>query len=93
VLDVRPDIARLTLKADAAVWTRIWSGGTGPLRVDALTPEQRELLEWGEGQLRSRQAARRERQFAEADRVRGVLEERGFVVKDAPGGVIMERFS
>src|SRR4029453_7547707 len=74
VLDVRPDIARLTLKADAAVWTRIWSGGTGPIGVDALTPEQRELLEWGEGQLRSRQAARRERQFAEADRVRGVLE-------------------
>ncbi len=93
VLDVRPDIARLTLQADAAVWTRIWSGGTGPLRIEALTPEQRELLEWGEDQLRSRQAARRERQFAEADRVRGVLEERGFVVKDAPGGVIMERFS
>jgi cysteinyl-tRNA synthetase len=93
VLDVRPDIARLTLEADAAVWTRIWSGGTGPLRIEALAAELRELLVWGEGQLRSRQAARRERQFAEADRVRGVLEEKGFVVKDAPGGVIMERFS
>jgi len=93
VLDVRPDIARLTLQADAAVWTRIWSGGTGPLRIESLAADQRELLEWGEGQLRSRQAARRDRQFAEADRIRGVLEERGFVVKDAPGGVVLERFS
>jgi cysteinyl-tRNA synthetase len=43
--------------------------------------------------LRARQVARRERQFADADRIRGELEGRGFVVKDAPGGVVMERFS
>jgi cysteinyl-tRNA synthetase len=44
------------------------------------------LLEWGAEQLRARQVARRERQFAEADGIRGELEARGFVVKDAPGG-------
>jgi cysteinyl-tRNA synthetase len=93
VLDVRPQIARLTLQNDAATWTTIGSHATGALELRSLSPEERELLSWGEAQLRARQAARRERQFAEADRIRGVLEEKGFVVKDAPGGVVMERFS
>jgi cysteinyl-tRNA synthetase len=93
VLDVRPRIARLTLQADGGAWTSLGSNGAGPVDIGLLPAEERELLEWGEDQLRARQAARRERQFAEADRIRGVLEERGFVVKDAPGGVVMERFS
>jgi len=69
----------------------IGSNGTGS--AQDMTADEHELLAWGESQLRARQSARRERQFAEADRIRGVLEERGFVVKDAPGGVVMERFS
>jgi len=93
VLDVRPRVARLTLQAEAANWTSLGSNGSGAVDIGALPAEERELLTWGEAQLRARQLARRERQFAEADRIRGVLEERGFVVKDAPGGVIMERFS
>ena len=93
VLDVRPRVARLTLQADAATWTNLGSNGAGQVDIDSLPASERELLEWGEAQLRARQLARRERQFAEADRIRGVLEERGFVVKDAPGGVIMERYS
>ena len=93
VLDVRPRIARLALQNDVAAWTTIGAEGTGPLDLSAATPRDRELLSWGETQLRARQAARRDRQFAEADRIRSVLEEKGFVVKDAPGGVVMERFS
>ena len=93
VLDVRPRVARLTLQADSANWTSVGSNGTGQVDISSLPAEERELLEWGASQLRARQLARRERQFAEADRIRGVLEERGFVVKDAPGGAIMERFS
>jgi cysteinyl-tRNA synthetase len=93
VLDVRPRVARLTLQADSGTWTSLGSNGAGQVDIAALPTEERELLEWGAAQLRARQLARRERQFAEADRIRGVLEERGFVVKDAPGGVIMERFS
>jgi cysteinyl-tRNA synthetase len=93
VLDVRPRVLRLTLQADSARWTRLGSNGAKQVDLESLPTEEREVLEWGAGQLRARQLARRERQFAEADRIRGVLEERGFVVKDAPGGVIMERFS
>jgi len=93
VLDVRPRVARLTLQADAGMWVSLGSNGSGGLELASLPSEERELLEWGESQLRARQLARRERQFAEADRIRGVLEERGFVVKDAPGGVVLERFS
>jgi cysteinyl-tRNA synthetase len=93
VLDVRPRISRLTLAADDATWTSVGSGGVGPMDIAAAPAELQETLRWGETQLRARQAARRERQFAEADRIRGVLEERGFVVKDAPGGVVMERYS
>ena len=93
VLDVRPQVARLTIQADAAKWVAIGTGGSRALELETLVGSERELLGWGEDQLRARQAARRERQFAEADRLREVLEERGFVVKDAPGGVVMERFS
>ena len=93
VLDVRPRVARLTLQADSATWTRVGGNGAGQVDTASLPPEERKLLEWGAAQLRARQLARREREFAEADRIRGVLEERGFVVKDAPGGVVMERFS
>jgi cysteinyl-tRNA synthetase len=93
VLDVRPRIARLTLQGEEASWTIIGPGGSKPLQLATLPREERDLLEWGDAQLRARQVARRERQFAEGDRVRGALEERGFVVKDAPGGAVMERFS
>jgi cysteinyl-tRNA synthetase len=93
VLDVRPHIDRLTLQGEVATWTAVGSNGNRARPPATVSTEHRELLEWGESQLRARQAARRERQFAEADRIRGVLEDRGFVVKDAPGGVIMERFS
>jgi len=92
VLDVRPRVVRLTMQGDGVAWSAIGQRESGPLRPETLPADERELLEWGEAQLRARQAARRERQFAEADRLRGVLEERGFVVKDAPGGVILERF-
>jgi cysteinyl-tRNA synthetase len=92
VLDVQPHVARLVLEGDSATWTFKGSNGTGPLHSAALEAEQRELLDWGETQLRSRQAARRERNFAESDRLRAVLEERGFVVKDAPGRAVLERF-
>jgi cysteinyl-tRNA synthetase len=91
-LDVRPHIARLTLQGEAAVWTTN-GRGEGSLDMQGLPEEERDLLVWGESQLRARQAARRERQFGEADRLRGLLEGRGFVVKDAPGGAVMERFS
>ena len=93
VLGVRPEVSRLTLQADTAAWTAIGSRGVEAVELAALPSNERELLEWGETQLRARQSARRERNFAEADRIRGVLDERGFVVKDAPGGAVMERFS
>ena len=93
VLDVRPRISRLTLQADAATWTVTGSRGAGVLDLGSLEEPERALLSWGEEQLRARQAARRERQFAEADRLRGELEKRGFVVKDVPGAVVLERFS
>jgi cysteinyl-tRNA synthetase len=93
VLDLRPHIARFTLHGEDAKWTSV--GGTGGRDLDlaSLSAEERGLLEWGAARLRARQTARRERQFADADRIREELEGRGFVVKDAPGGVIMERFS
>jgi cysteinyl-tRNA synthetase len=93
VLDVRPEVMRLTLQGDVATWSSTGPRARGSVVLSQLTAEAREPLVWGEAQLRARQLARRERQFAEADRLRGVLEEKGFVVKDAPGGVILERFA
>jgi cysteinyl-tRNA synthetase len=93
VLDMRPHIARLTLQGEESKWTSLDGKGVRDLDLASLASEERDLLEWGAARLRARQVARRERQFADADRIRGELEGRGFVVKDAPGGVVMERFS
>jgi cysteinyl-tRNA synthetase len=81
------------LKGEEVVRTLVDLQQQGPLDLGALPDEERTALEWAEATLRARQAARRERQFAESDRLRAELEGRGFVVKDMPGGVMLERFS
>jgi len=43
-------------------------------------------VEWVEASIAARAAARRERNFAEADRLRRMLEERGILLEDGPGG-------
>jgi cysteinyl-tRNA synthetase len=45
-----------------------------------------ELARWVEARLRQRRDARARRDFAEADRIRGELSERGIAVEDTAGG-------
>ena len=93
VLDLQPRITRLLLKGDDVVRTVVDLQQQGTLDVSALPDEERAALEWAEATLRARQAARRDRKFAESDRLRAELEGGGFVVKDMPGGAMLERFS
>ncbi len=53
-----------------------------PEREEA-TPE---LAKWVEERLDARRAARSRRDFAEADRIRAELAEKGIAVEDAGGG-------
>jgi len=92
VLDLQPRITRLVLKGEDVVRTVV-DPQQGTFDLSALPDEERAAMEWAEATLRARQAARRDRQFAESDRLRTELEGRGFVVKDMPGGVMLERFS
>ena len=55
------------------------------LEDDALAGDA-ELAGWVEGQLASRKAARERRDFAEADRIRKALEEKGIAIEDSPSG-------
>jgi cysteinyl-tRNA synthetase len=61
------------------------AAGTG---VFTLAGEEvpRELLEWAQERLEARTAARKERDFAKADRIRDELLERGVEVRDTPDG-------
>jgi cysteinyl-tRNA synthetase len=48
--------------------------------------QDQELLAWVEEKLRERAAARQRRDFAAADAVRNVLEEKGIAIEDGPNG-------
>ena len=50
-----------------------------------------ELAAWVEAQLKDRRAARARRDFAEADRIRVALSERGIAVEDTAGGTKWKR--
>jgi cysteinyl-tRNA synthetase len=57
-----------------------------------LSAEDREGMSWAIGRLRDRLEARGARNFADADAMRGEVEERGYVVKDTPQGTQLERW-
>ncbi|MBL8958490.1 MAG: cysteine--tRNA ligase [Gemmatimonadetes bacterium] len=84
VLDVTPRVTRLVVGA----------GSVEPV-VDSLTDldgAERGALSWGVERLQARLAARKARDFADADAIRVEVEERGFVVKDTPLGTQLERW-
>jgi len=54
--------------------------------VPDRTVDDPELAAWVEEQLSARRSARERRDFAEADRIRNDLTERGVLIEDGPGG-------
>ena len=54
--------------------------------VPERTVEDPDLVVWVEERIAARRAAREARNFAEADRIRAELGERGVVIEDGPGG-------
>ena len=54
--------------------------------VPERTVEDPDLVVWVEERIAARRAAREGRNFAEADRIRAELVERGVVIEDGPGG-------
>ena len=57
-----------------------------PIRVEhEITPEEIE------GLIADRNAARRDKEFAEADRIRDLLKERGIILDDARDGTTWRR--
>jgi cysteinyl-tRNA synthetase len=54
--------------------------------VPDRTVDNPELEAWVEAQLSARRSARERRDFAEADRIRSELTERGVLIEDGPGG-------
>ncbi len=71
------------LRTDPETFLR--GGEEGKEGGSALTPEQIETL------IAERAAARKTKQWAEADRIRGLLQEAGIVLEDTPKGTIWRR--
>lgn len=84
VLDIEPRALRLVVTADSVTPSVEGLPTTGQ--------EERDLLTWGAERLRARLVARQERDFGRADALRAEVEERGFLVKDGPGGTTLERY-
>ncbi len=84
VLDVAP----------RAIRTMVGISGAEPAvgAIAGLDAEEVVAMEWAVGRLMARLEARKARDFAQADAIRGEVEERGFVVKDGPGGTGLERW-
>ena len=59
--------------------------------VPAREVEEPELVRWIEERVEARRAARARRDFAEADRIRGELTERGIALEDTPSGTKWKR--
>ncbi len=84
VLDVQPRAQRLVVGPDRVE--------PDPASLPDLEPPELEQVRWAVGRLRDRLAARAQRDFAASDAIRAEVEERGFVVKDTPGGTQLERW-
>lgn len=84
VLDISPRVSRVVVGLEGVV--------PAIEALEGLEAADREGLSWAAGRLRARLEARRARDFASADAIRGEVEGRGFVVKDTPAGTQLERW-
>ena len=84
VLDIQPRVIRLLVGADRVE--------PDPATLPDTEAVEQSAIAWAVGRLRARLEARRERDFAQSDAIRGEVEERGFVVKDTASGTQLERW-
>ena len=59
--------------------------------METIPPTTAEVDAEIEQLIEQRQAARKERNFAEADRIRDLLKEQGIILEDTPQGVKWKR--
>ncbi|MCC6318876.1 MAG: cysteine--tRNA ligase [Gemmatimonadaceae bacterium] len=84
VLDLQPRVVRLVV-GPASI-------EPDPTTLSDSDEAEQEALRWAVGRVRERLEARRERDFARSDAIRGEVELRGFVVKDTATGTQLERW-
>lgn len=84
VLDLRPRVVRLLVGPDAVE--------PDPATLAETEPVEQEAIGWAVDRLRARLVARKSRDFAQSDALRGEVEDRGFVVKDTALGTQLERW-
>jgi cysteinyl-tRNA synthetase len=84
VLDVQPRSIRFTIRGPEV--------SPDPSTAEDLSDTERASVLWAIGRLAERVSARQKRDFAASDAVRAEVEERGFLVKDTPSGVVLEKY-
>ncbi len=84
VLDLEPRALRFTIRSGVVA--------PDPASVPDLSPPEGERIRWAVERLVARAKARQERNFEAADGIRAEVEAKGFAVKDAAGGVVLEKY-
>ena len=84
VLDLEPRALRFTIRSGVVA--------PDPASVPDLSPAEGERIRWAVERLVARAKARQERNFEAADGIRAEVEAKGFAVKDAAGGVVLEKY-
>jgi cysteinyl-tRNA synthetase len=90
---LKADIGDFTKAAVLKDFDRVLSLDLGVVKEEEKSEEDEAFAAWVEEQIALRAAAKKEKNYAEADRIRELLKEQGVALRDSREGTSWEKIS